>query len=313
MADQRVQLPIKIVDPTTSSQEAGVTASGEVKVLDSNSANALTALQLIDDAVFTDDAAFTPATSKGLAIGAEVDNTGTDSVDEGDFGVLRMSTNRLLYVAVRDNAGNERGLNVDASGNIGVTDAGGNISIDDGGNIITVDGSVTVSATDLDVRDLTQASDNVRIYANTAKDGSGTAYIPLVDTDGHVQVDVLTGGGVDTPTNPARTALTSSALAAGSSANLDSADLPSKYAWQIDITSSVSWKAVVSLNDNGSLTTITTLFGRGGEVVVWKPPHRAFAQAPAAGTGTQGWRVAMTNLDTSEAADVYATIHYADN
>lgn len=32
-------------------------------------------------------------------------------------------------------------------------------------------------------------------YSNTAKDGSGTDYVPLVDTDGHLQVDVLSGGG----------------------------------------------------------------------------------------------------------------------
>jgi hypothetical protein len=33
------------------------------------------------------------------------------------------------------------------------------------------------------------------IYANTVKDGSGTDYVPLVDSDGHLQVDVLAGGG----------------------------------------------------------------------------------------------------------------------
>jgi len=31
-----------------------------------------------------------------------------------------------------------------------------------------------------------------KIYSNTVKDGSGTAYVPLVDNDGHFQVDVLT-------------------------------------------------------------------------------------------------------------------------
>lgn len=55
--------------------------------------------------------------------------------------------------------------------------------------------TTTVQATNLDVRDLAQATDNVRVYANTAKDGSGTGYVPLVDTDGHLQVDVLSGGG----------------------------------------------------------------------------------------------------------------------
>lgn len=35
----------------------------------------------------------------------------------------------------------------------------------------------------------------VPISLNTAKDGSGTWLVPLVDSDGHIQVDVLSGGG----------------------------------------------------------------------------------------------------------------------
>lgn len=34
----------------------------------------------------------------------------------------------------------------------------------------------------------------VRIYSNTNKYGTGTAYVPLVDSDGHLQVDALTSG-----------------------------------------------------------------------------------------------------------------------
>lgn len=59
--------------------------------------SALTSLQLIDDTVFVDDAAFTPATSKLLVIGAQADNTAPDSVDEGDAGALRMSLDRSLH------------------------------------------------------------------------------------------------------------------------------------------------------------------------------------------------------------------------
>lgn len=67
-----------------------------------------------------DDAAFTPATSEVLPVGFTFDDTTPDTVNEGDIGAARMSANRCIYVNVRDNAGNERGLNVDASGNIGI-------------------------------------------------------------------------------------------------------------------------------------------------------------------------------------------------
>ncbi len=55
-----------------------------------------TAVQLIDDAIFTDDNAFTPATSKLMVVGAQADDTSPDSVDEGDAGALRMTLDRRL-------------------------------------------------------------------------------------------------------------------------------------------------------------------------------------------------------------------------
>lgn len=121
-----------------------------------------------DTATQVDDAAFTPATSRILMVGAEFDNTTPDSVDEGDGGALRMSANRSLFVNIRDAAGNERGLNVDAAGAIAVTngalavvgggteatalrvtiatDSTGVLSVDDNGSSLTVDGTVTANA-----------------------------------------------------------------------------------------------------------------------------------------------------------------------
>lgn len=83
--------------------------------------SALTALQKIDDPVLVDDAAFTPATSSVMMMGAQLDDSSPDSVDEGDAGAVRMSSNRNLYVRIRDNAGNERGLNIDANGALAAT------------------------------------------------------------------------------------------------------------------------------------------------------------------------------------------------
>lgn len=62
---------------------------------------ALTALQLIDDVIFTDDAAFTPGTSKVAAIGMQADEASTDSVDEGDIGAPRMTLDRKQIVVAQ--------------------------------------------------------------------------------------------------------------------------------------------------------------------------------------------------------------------
>ena len=63
------------------------------------------------------------STGNPVLLGAEFDDTLPDSVDEGDVGKLRISANRNLMVTLRDAAGNERGLNVDASGQIAITHA----------------------------------------------------------------------------------------------------------------------------------------------------------------------------------------------
>lgn len=94
----------------------------------------------------------------------------------------------------------------DGSAVVGVT--AGSLDVNITNTTVTVDGTVelgtttlaaleniTVSATNLDIRDLVKGigagEDSILIFANTVKDGSGTDYVPLVDTDGHLQVDVL--------------------------------------------------------------------------------------------------------------------------
>lgn len=80
-----------------------------------------TSVELIDDAVVADDAAFTPATTKVLMAGFEFDDSSPDSVNEGDAGAARMSANRNVYTTLRDAAGNERGANINASNQLSVS------------------------------------------------------------------------------------------------------------------------------------------------------------------------------------------------
>lgn len=91
----RAQVHI-IEDGATRGRYATVNASNQLSVIDANGADALTALQKIDDPVLVDDAAFTPATSSVSMAGFEADETATDSVDEGDAGAVRMTLDRKL-------------------------------------------------------------------------------------------------------------------------------------------------------------------------------------------------------------------------
>jgi hypothetical protein len=60
--------------------------------------SALTSLQLLDDIVKTDDAAFTVGTDEVAVAGFIADETATDSVDEGDAGAARMTLDRKQVV-----------------------------------------------------------------------------------------------------------------------------------------------------------------------------------------------------------------------
>jgi hypothetical protein len=99
---------------------AGITAQRAWKVtLYSEAGSALT-----PSTDYTHDAALTLGSTTGPVLMGSFDDTGTDSVDENDAGALRISANRNLYISVRDAAGNERGLNIDASGQLAATIAG---------------------------------------------------------------------------------------------------------------------------------------------------------------------------------------------
>lgn len=67
-----------------------------------------------------DDAAFTIATTTVMPAGFLADQTSPDSVDEGDVGAARMTLARIQLHTIWDAAGNERGANVNASGQLAV-------------------------------------------------------------------------------------------------------------------------------------------------------------------------------------------------
>ncbi len=100
---------------------AGAVAANTPRVTHASDDPVTTSVQLLDDAIVADDAGFTPATTKVMMAGFEFDDTSPDTVNEGDAGAARMSANRNIYTTIRDAAGNERGLNVDANGAIAVT------------------------------------------------------------------------------------------------------------------------------------------------------------------------------------------------
>lgn len=93
---------IKVYDITTGTiatvtAVTGITNSIQVHLL---STAGTIHVRLADNSagLATDDLGWTPGTDVGHPIMALFDDTATDSVDEGDAGILRMTANRNLYV-----------------------------------------------------------------------------------------------------------------------------------------------------------------------------------------------------------------------
>lgn len=186
-----IQTAVELIDNTVNGTElqvdvvaalpAGSNTIGDVTV----SGDALTALQLIDNPIIVDDTAFTPASSSVMMAGFEFDDTTPDSVDEGDSGAARMSANRNIYTQIRDAAGNERGVNIDASNrltviaDLGATDNTVLDNIDtntsDIVNVIGTDGSAGPS----------------KVISIGGTQASGEIEELRVDSDGHLQIDVV--------------------------------------------------------------------------------------------------------------------------
>lgn len=74
------------------------TANGLLTTIDTDTGGILTAVQLLDNTIIADDAAFTPGTTSVNMAGFTADEASTDSVDEGDAGAARMTLDRKQIV-----------------------------------------------------------------------------------------------------------------------------------------------------------------------------------------------------------------------
>lgn len=145
-------------------------------------------------------------------------------------------------------------------------------------------------------------------------------YIPLTtDALGRLHVtDPNAGAG--SPTNATIDTPALAAIAAGASSlgtelrTVDLGDTTQSQLSGVDITASAPFKATLisEINDIETIR-VRALFGRAGETIQWRPPHKAyFAQTFAVQAGFDGWRVEVTNLDTSQTTDFYVNFYYED-
>ena len=250
-----------------------------------------------------DDAAFAPTTDDGVPAFFFADEAATDPVDEGDAGIARMDVNRRQLVRIVGATDANR-MDIDASGRPTVNVNG----------TVTVDSEMPAAAA---LADAESAATAVPTVGSRLMGYNGTTWdrVRTANT-GRLQVDVISGGGAETPTNPIHNYDTSTSIAAGATDNHDSADLggTTKKCTQVICGASVPMKTELQEVENGAvISTLGVFFTQAGKTETFKPPHRNYwSVAFAANAGFDGFRLARTNLDTAEAADVYSEIFYED-
>jgi hypothetical protein len=136
----------------------------------------------------------------------------------------------------------------------------------------------------------------------------------LVGTDGHLQVDVLSGGGETAPSGPTVEADTGSVAAGGTDVLLSSVLNGTEKLTGVDVSASVAFKWEVGFaNDGAAISTSYAIgFARAGETVQWRPPHRDYCEVSGDNSDDK-WAVAVENMDASQTASIYTNFYYQNN
>jgi hypothetical protein len=227
--------------------------------------------------IIADDSAFTPATSFVGVAGFFANETTPDSVNEGDTGAARMTLDRKQLMVLTDATNDAFRLAIDTNGKIGVSSMP----------------TVTVTASDLDIRNLNLTDDAVKISANTT---ANTELNPI-----YVQVVSGVLSGIEVVFYG-----TASAVNANSSANIDytvGSTKTAKVQW-IRVSASGAFKATVQVGPVASLVTKEVIFAAAA-MPQGQMKYEGLLEVPSTSTGTI--RVLVRN-DDNQAMDIYATI-----
>jgi len=126
--------------------------------------------------------------------------------------------------------------------------------------------------------------------------------------------DVSSNSGlpvVEALVDPKLTYASDTSIAAGGATNLESAQVSSGKTGKllsVVFGASIALKAELQTVLNGVGTTRMVLFSLAGQDRIFQSPSKEFiTQTESVTAGLDGFRLVITNLDTSQSADVYGT------
>lgn len=300
---------VKVGDATTPSQQLTVNADGSVNITDNSGSLTVDAIDLdIRDLVFATDSVDVSGSEVSLdaATLAALENTtvtvdnaaGAAAVNIQDGGnsitvdAVDLDIRDLAFATDSvDVSGSEVSLDaatLAALESITVQNGAGAaaVNIQDGGNSITVD------ATDLDIRDLTHVSDSIKI-------GDGTDFL-AVNTDGSLNVVIQEDVGTEIVAYN-----TAAAVAAGATSNHDQVFASASKLYQILASASGKMKIEVQV-ETGSATGVFNTRAVAFNSTASPNIDISLAKYAEIPLGARV-RIIRTNKD-NQAQDLYSTI-----
>ena len=266
MTADRKQLNV-LVDATTDTQRLAISAGGSASVNVTNSVIPVS------------------------------DNAGSLTVDNPTLSVVGGGAEAT---ALRVTVAN------DSTGVLSIDDNGGSLTVDGTVAVSSVAGTVSVTSTDLDIRDLTSVSDSVAVLQATRANLNANATIQIAGTDVSTSVPVPTR---EVPpaviTGEVANYDTSAAIASNATDNHDYTVTGTTFFLKsVIFSASQGEKVEIQTGPVASLVTRAVAFSSPSApsgVVEFNPP----VEVPVTSTGTV--RVIRTNRD-NQAQDVYSTI-----
>lgn len=290
--------------------------------------------------ILVDNNPFTDGTSSVGVAGYIFDETAGTALTENDTAAARIDTKRAQIHVIEDATTRGQRLAVDASGRASV-------SLTASSATVTVDTELPAAAALSDTTgnpttsmigaagmlwdgstNWIRAKSAATLADALANPGAGLAQNQVflmgyngttwdrvrTANTGRLQVDVITGGGGGgAPTTPVNSYDTTASIAAGATDNHDTTDLggSTRDLRRVIMGASVPLKGEIQSVINGTGTTIGVIFSPAGQSVTWDNPHQDYNSVVfSANAGFDGFRLIRTNLDASEAADVYSNIFY---
>lgn len=238
-----------------------------------------------------DDSAFVIATDAVAPVGYLVDETATDSADEGDTGIARMTADRKQLSVLVDATTDANRLAIDGSGAASVN---------------FTNTTIAVTATDLDIRALDSVTDSIEVLQDTHDDLNLNANIQIGNSDvGPANAVPVTFGDPAASTTDFKDYDTAAAVVKLAVSNHDFTVTGTEaLISKITVSASGAMKAEIQSGPIASLVTQKVVFTTASNptmVVEFDPP----LEVPVTGTGTI--RVIRTNRAKS-AQDLYSTI-----